>query len=313
MTLRSRSGRLLVLAASPDAVMRVTCLAIWLVGCAELPVSMVIKPPLQSQCQRLPIQGCGELVDGVLLYVQGNKPGATHKLLQVKQQNTPADLQRFGRSLRETAKMPGASAVAGPLNQVADLLDSHGGSDAVGPVDTPAPGALPVRTIADLPTGGALPVVNSPRDGDDLAARALSASADANRIVSESYGLVAKEGRVPCKVAGLDATCFKGREGPLLVTDVIGTSACPDRLFMGAAESDTPDLGFHWLFEARATAITGARFAVRGGEWLYFAIVPGKKGLSESAECQIAWSGFRPWIVPGMTSDGAGTDWPPRH
>jgi hypothetical protein len=278
---------------------------------------MVVKPPLQTQCRRLPIKGCGELVDGVLLYVQGDKPGATRKLLQVKQQNTPADLERFGKALRETAEVPGASAVAGSLNQVADLLDSNGRpvapTDAVGGVDTPAPGAAAARSVAAVPTGATLTILDRPRDRDDLAARALSASADANRIVSESYGLTAKEGRVPCKVAGLDAICFKGREGPVLVTDVIGTSACSDRLFIGATESDTPDLGFHWSFEARATAITGARFAVRGGQWLYFAIVPGKKGLSESPECQIAWSGFRPWIVPGMTSDGSGSDWPQRH
>jgi hypothetical protein len=293
--------------------MRTPYLALWLVGCTELPVSTVVKPPLQSQCQRLPIKGCGELVDGVLLYVQGDKPGAMQKLTVVKQENTPADLERFGKALRATAEMPGASGVAGPLNQVADLLDSTGKqaapAEGVVGVAVLAPPSAPARSDVPTPTSATLTIIDKPREHDDLAARALSASADANRIVSESYGLSAKEGRVPCKVAGLDAICFKGREGPLLVTDVIGASACTDRLFIGATESDTPDFGFHWSFEARATAVTGARFAVRGGEWLYFAIVPGKKGLSESAECQIAWSGFRPWIVPGMTAGGEGTEW----
>ena len=266
---------------------------------------MVVKPPLQSQCQQLPIKGCGELVDGVLLYIQGDKPGATHKLTQVKPQNTPADLERFGKALRETAQMPGASGVAGALNQVADLLDSTGepAAPAHAMVGKVAGATAPARSDVPTPTSAASTIVERPRERDDLAARALSASADANRIVSESHALSAKEGRIPCKVAGLDAICFKGREGPLLVTDVIGASGCSDRLFIGATESDTPDFGSHWSFEARPTAVTGARFAVRGGEWLYFAISPGKKGLSESAECQIAWSGFRPWIVPGMTAD----------
>lgn len=38
---------------------------------------------------------------------------------------------------------------------------------------------------------------------------------------------------------------------------------------------------------------------VSGGDWLQLAIVPGKKGASNSAECEVTWSGFRPWIVPG--------------
>ncbi|MEI9949479.1 MAG: hypothetical protein WDO74_10970 [Pseudomonadota bacterium] len=95
----------------------------------------------------------------------------------------------------------------------------------------------------------------------------------------------------------------------MLVTDVVGATGCPDRLFIGAAKSDTPDFGFGWSFEARDAAVTGARFAVRGGEWLYFAIAPRKKELSESTECQIAWSAFRPWIVPLMTSADDAPAW----
>jgi len=47
---------------------------------------MVVKPPLQSQCERLPIKGCGELVDGVLLYVQGDKQSALEKIEQARAQ-----------------------------------------------------------------------------------------------------------------------------------------------------------------------------------------------------------------------------------
>ena len=107
-----------------------------------------------------------------------------------------------------------------------------------------------------------------------------------------------KEGRTPCKVFDTDAICFKGRQGPLIVTDIIGASGCADRLFMGATESDTTLFGFHWLFEAPKTPLSGARFVVRAGEWIQFVIIPGKNGLSESVECQISWSGFRPFFIP---------------
>ena len=177
----------------------------------------------------------------------------------------------------------------------------------------PAP---PPRAVA--PTGAPVTIVERPSERDDAAVRALSASADANRIVSESRDLSSPSGATSCKVAGLDALCFKGREGPLLVTDIVGASACSDRLFIGsrkaagdyvdATERNT-EFGFHWLIEAHAAAVTGARFVVRGGEWLNFAIVAGKGGYSGSAECQITWSGFRPWIVPGMTAGGDGSEW----
>jgi hypothetical protein len=288
--------------------MRLAYFALCLISCAELPASMVVKPPLQSQCQRLPIKGCGELVDGVLLYAEGDKPGAMQKLAQVKQENTPAELAKFGQALRQAAELPGVSGLAQPLNQVADLLDSGA------PAKPEAPKQAAVTIVATVPAAApAKPeepfaTVLAPRVAEvhehyDSGARATSASADVNRIVSESHLLSAKEGRIPCKIEGVDAICFKGLEGPLVISDVIGSSVCSDRQFIAAAESDTPDFGFHWSFEARATPITGARFAVRGGEWLYFVILPGKKGLSESPECQIAWSGFRPWIVPGMTNE----------
>ncbi len=268
---------------------------------------MVVKPPLESQCQRLPIKGCGELVDGVLLYAQGDKPGAMQKVELARRENSPAELRRFGEALRGAAALPGAASIAQSLNELADLLGAEGGQVAAQgaspAVAMQAGSALAAAGKASVtPTDAAVTIVERPREREDAVSRALSASSDPNRIVSESYDLSALEGRTSCKVAGVDAVCFMGREGPLLVTDVIGATACPERLFIGATESDTPLLGFHWLFETRTTAVTGARFVVRGGEWLQFAIIPGKKGLSGSAECQISWSGFRPWVVPGMTA-----------
>ncbi len=258
----------------------------------------------------MPIKGCGQLVDGVLLYVDGDKPGAMRRLDQVKQANTPADLERFAKTLRETASMPGASAVAAPRNEGADLLATTGTPPLSGAsVGGPAQAPTSTRTETPTPTAATSTLVERQRQQPDYAVRALSATTDVTRIISSSFNLSEKTGRVPCKVAGLSAVCFRSLAGPLLVTDVVGATGCPDRLFIGAAKSDTPDFGFGWSFEARDAAVTGARFAVRGGEWLYFAIAPRKKELSESTECQIAWSAFRPWIVPLMTSVDEAPAW----
>jgi hypothetical protein len=121
-----------------------------------------------------------------------------------------------------------------------------------------------------------------------------SANGDPNRIVTETRDLSVHAGRSPCQIMGLDAMCFQGREGPLLVTDVIGAAGCADRLFIGATESDTTQFGFHWLFEVPFSPITGARLLVRPGERLHYALVLRKQGLSTNSECQLTWSGFRP-------------------
>jgi hypothetical protein len=280
---------------------------------------MIVKPPLQSQCQRLPIKGCGELVDGVLLYVQGDKDGALEKIKQAQAANGPEQLKPFAKALRDAASLPGAEGVAAPMNEIAALLDparppeastSLAQNDAVpgATSNKPAPNSSNskerlgdgARARLDFDeklqaTEPAKPAVAQ----QDPATRALSATTDLTRVVTETVDLSIAEGRTPCKVAGLDALCVKVKEGPIIVTDVIGARTCPERVFVVATLSDTPDFGFRWSFESGPTPLTGAHLLVSGGDWLQLAIVPGKKGASNSAECEVTWSGFRPWIVPG--------------
>lgn len=277
-------------------------LGICFTNCAGAAMSMVVKPPLQSQCQRLPIRGCGEIVDGVLLYVQGDKPGALEKIQAAKDQNVPAQLKPFAKALRDTASLPGAEDYATPLNEIADLLDSAGAKPPA--VTIVATGSLKAKPDEDGKEECTAIVttkpaeVSRPHDQHDPATRALSATADFARLTTETVDLAATDVRTPCKVSRLDALCVKAREGAIVITDVIAGRACPDRLFIGATLSDSPDFGFRWQFEAGSIPLTGARLSVGAEDWLQVAIVPGKKGPSNSAECFVTWSGFRPWIVP---------------
>lgn len=291
---------------------------LFVVGCAGLPVSAVVKPPLECQCNRLPIKGCGNLVDGALQYAQGDKAAAMHNLDLARKQNSPAELGKFADSLRSAAAMPGAESVAQPLREVADLLSAPAQApDAPAEANTEAvvaaaraPIPQKVSTAAFARSGGNATKERNPNSlaatGEDLddvsnpynrrsdVRLAPNASSDPSRIFTASQNLSAQEGRTACKIMGLDATCFTGREGPLIVSDVIGAPGCSDRLFLAATESDTTLFGFHWLFEVPYGPIVGARLIVRSGEWLQFAIVPGKKGPSGSSECQLTWSAFRP-------------------
>jgi hypothetical protein len=143
------------------------------------------------------------------------------KVELVMRENSPADLQKFGEGLRSAAALPGADSIAQPLNELADLLGAPGHPTAIASVATAAAGtsASTSNTLVvatDRPSGvtAAARIVDRTPEREEAVARALSASSDPNRIFSESYDLSAQEGRVPCKVEGVDAICFKGAGGP---------------------------------------------------------------------------------------------------
>jgi len=266
-------------------------LSIGIGSCAGMGASMVVKPPLQSECQRLPIRGCGELVDGVLLYVEGDKPAAMEKIREAKTENAPAELKPFAKSLRDAASLPGAGDFAVPMNEIADLLDAPAMASTAA---ISSAGITREAESAPLPKPVVPAVIQQ-----DPATRALSATADFGRLTTDTVDLSLANAREPCSVAGQDALCVKAREGALIVTDVIAGRSCPDRVFVGATLSDSTAFGFRWQLEATATALTGARLSIGAGERLQVALVPGKKGPSDSPDCFLTWSGFRPWIVPG--------------
>ncbi len=269
---------------------------IFTMGCSA-GASMVVKPPLVSQCQRLPIQGCGDLVDGVLLQVDGDDKNARLKIDQVVHQNGPGRLRPFARVLRETASAPGMNDYAHHLRTVAEWIDPGESPAATAGFSDGASHAVKAMPIASAANQGpaAEPAVSFKLD--DTALRALSASADPLRVVTETIDFASRRTELaPCRIAEIDALCLKSREGPLIITDVIGSSACAKRMFVGASISDTPDFGIRWLMEPGPVPLTGARLLVRGGDWLQFAVVPDKKQLDQ-IDCRITWSAFQPWIV----------------
>jgi len=285
-------------ASSGATVVRlVGLLSIGLASCAGAAASMVVKPPLQSECQRLPIKGCGELVDGVLLYVGGDKAGALTKIQQAKNENEPAQLRVFAKALRDTASLPGAGDFASPMKEIAELLDSP----------TAAPTTAAAATASTTGEGATAASASVAAASDikpaavqqDPATRALSATADFGRLTTETVDLSVANTRTPCTVAGQAALCVRSREGVIIITDVISGRSCPDRVFVGATLSDSVAFGFRWQFEASTNALTGARLSIGSGERLQVAVIPGPKGPSNSPDCFVTWSGFRPWIFAG--------------
>lgn len=102
---------------------------------------------------------------------------------------------------------------------------------------------------------------------------------------------------------GMPATCLRRKQGALMVTDVIASEDCGQRLFIAAADSDTAAFGFLWTRPARSRGIHGASFAVQGRQWLFVAVKPVAKPQPTDRGCFVTWSGFQPRLVPGLSND----------
>jgi hypothetical protein len=274
--------------------MRFCLLALGALGCGA--ASMVIKPPVQQRCEAAGLKGCPEVVDGVMLYVEGDEAGATEKLRAGAAQNSPEDVRKFAQALVEVSGLPGASQFAGPVTQIAKLLVTQ--ASAKGSVQT----TVAVTTVAVAPTATAtrpveLPAASSP-DRAELAMFALTAPVDPTRTETESLSFAGTTAPVTCEVAGNAALCVSRRVGPLMVTDMLALSGCPGRLFLGASVADSGAMGLRWFAEASSAGLTGARLFVSGGEWLQVIFVPNAKADPRDPKCVLTWSGFRPRMVP---------------
>ena len=126
---------------------------LWACGSAQL----ILKSPIEERCGSAGLQGCPELTEGVLLFVEGKDADGKLKLEQAAAQNAPAKLRKFAKALRQLKKIPGTAQYMKPVNEVAKILASSKGDGSKGPAKAGgapgapgAPGVGPDDPDADL-------------------------------------------------------------------------------------------------------------------------------------------------------------------
>lgn len=275
--------------------MRAFLVALGVLGCGA--ASVVLKPPVQQRCEATGLKGCSDVVDGVLLYVEGDEAAGTEKLRAGAAQNSPEDVRKFAQTLVEVSKLPGASQFAGPVTQVARLLATQASASA----SVLASAGMKTAALA-APSASAPPAAAKPpepgQDRMDFALYALTAPVDPTRTETESLSFSEIATAATCQLAGTSGSCVSRRLGPLMVTDVLASSGCPGRLFIGSSTSDNGAMGLRWYAEATPAGLTGARLFVNGGDWLQAIFVPNPKADPRDPRCVLTWSGFRPRMVP---------------
>lgn len=218
----------------------------------------VLKSPAQDQCTSLGLEGCPELTEGVLAYVEGDQNRAVAKLVQGAAKNQPAKVQEFANALRTLSSLPGAEGFAQPMNEVASLLAKEAEKAPAAPA--PVASGEAVAHAAPKAAGARAKPEASSRErspgGRDDVLLALSAPIDPSRAVTESVAISSVETPVPCEPGGVSGTCIPRRVGPMIVTDILAMRGCPDRLVIGSTSS-RDGMTFRWLVDAGVGGIHG--------------------------------------------------------
>jgi hypothetical protein len=274
-------------------------------GCSALPVSAMLRSPVDNKGQSYGLKGCPELVEGAIAYADGNKALGMQKLEAARALNTPEQLKPFAEALRTIGKT-GPDAAA-PLVTVADILVPPmtaavaAPALASGPATTAstASAARPSASRADEEEPGLPAARNDPYLQPILLA--LTASTDLLRLFTKTATV--KPGEINCEVSGDPATCGRQQEGPVVITDVVASPGCGDRAYLINAFSDTTGFGHAWVVPASTPGIHGARLVVKAGEWLHIGARPVEKAAVAKGACFVTWSGFRPRLVPNKLGD----------
>jgi hypothetical protein len=149
-------------------------------------------------------------------YLQGDFRGADLRFSAVAQVNDARALAGAAEAIRRIGRSPDATHAAISLEAAARRLIVF----AATPL--PPPEAEPAET----PRRSAATVVRTARDVDYAANRTLAAPVDPTRLLTQTADAAPRPESVPCLAAGRPAHCTPLLEGPLLVTDIVGSLGC---------------------------------------------------------------------------------------
>ncbi|HQY62928.1 MAG: hypothetical protein IPF92_10635 [Myxococcales bacterium] len=240
--------------------------------------SLVLKSPLADKCIDAGLKRCDELTEGVLTYVEGDRAGGTARIQRVVVDNDAARVRKLAGLLRTAASAPGLGSFKAQLEEVATILDTSGGGGA-GPA-APDPDAKP-EAKADAkgePRGGAT---------DDARTKTVTAILAGH---PRAYAC-APLGKTSQAYAG--STCLRLGIGPLVVSDLVTSAACPGDILVMAGPSDAPAWVVGSVPPRERFAMHGARLVVGPEDELVVA-VHSATALPRDATCGVTVSLRRP-------------------
>jgi hypothetical protein len=264
-----------------------------LAGCAA--GTALIKTPVEQKCAGYGLKGCGELVDGVVAYVEGDKDAAVLDLKRGAAKNSPEQIRPFAGAIKEV--VPGEAGA-----EIAEILSGDVHATAVTVVAAAATSTNASQTTVEASSANPYRPSRQPGEalaidhGDVITLLAIGAPVDPSRLLTGTASPSWEELRVQCEVLGKQGICSRQQAGPIVVTDAAVPAGCPSEMFVGAA--DESDGRTSWLVQANAPGVHGAKFFVRSDQRLMFAIRAVSAASTTDPRCVVTWAGFKPRIVP---------------
>ena len=327
LTVRSRARRSLSPTRKDVGLAAGLCVAMFVSGCAS--TGLVLKRPIEKQCKTVKLQQCDDLVNGILLYVDGDEEGARSALADVVRANQPEKLRKFAEGLQTISHIPGASSYMEPIAKVSEFLAppapapkskskpvrktqvaSRAGSEDVEPQETegaPSAGSCPPETQKSIvPKAAPAPepaaawndptkifggtVIPSPQAGAEACNMAVGPP------MYEDDPFSPKAGRATSGV------CLVVVPGPIMVTDIHAGGGCTVDLFVIGGSPSHP----RWMVQSPARTplhITGARLAAQEGEVISVGVA-GSGRAKTDARCALTWAGWKPYGTVSPTARG---------
>jgi hypothetical protein len=302
-----------------------------LAGCAS--TRAVLERPVSGQCESSGLKECAAITEGVIMYAEGDQRLAYQKLHIAAGTNEPDDVIAFAGGLKTITREPFAARHILALEEIAEVLTREAREAAQrvdaketerGPSKRKKSAAAPAKsssekrdddqeTVAESAAGTrAAAEASGARAALDGAKGKASPPGSANGTplpVSEIEGRTVvpatDEGNRGCVMSGImspsgDASrgyCVRAARGPLVVTDLHSSSACPAELFALAVvpgDLSSPRWAVYGQ-PSSAINVSGGALVVRQGEQFVIGVMSSSdQRMKRDIRCAVTWSGWRP-------------------
>ena len=264
--------------------------ALLLFGCGAS--QMVLKDPIANKCANSGLQGCDELTDGILLYVDGNKVEGEAKLKQGAAANSPDKVKAFAQNLEPIMQLPGVSSYSGSLKAVIHILATS--ADAHEP--TEAGQAATAAKTTQEPQAGHATVAPAVEAATTVT---LPPNLDISRLRTRTFFPATDDKATTCDegiLAAPNRTCTRVKAflGPLVLTNVHLSAGCPDELLIFSEGSEH---SVRWILATPpgvALTVNGGGLLVPQDDVFYVGARSNVGPLHKDVRCAVTFSGWRP-------------------
>ena len=303
-----------------------------LAGCATTRVAL--EKPVAGRCESSGLEDCAAITDGVIMYVEGDQRLAYQKLHIAAGTNEPDDVIAFAGALKTVNQEPGAARHASALDEIAEVL-SREAKEAAQRLDAKDAERSATKRKMALAAAVSTPSEKGDDDGasTDLASARAAGIADVLakgrtvKVGSNAPPVLATppvgalegrtvvpatdEGNRSCVMSGIMSPsgessrgyCVRVARGPMVVTDLFSSSACPAELFAIAVipgDLSAPRWAVYGQPSSAINVSSGALVVREGEQFVIGVMAPSDQKIKRDIRCAVTWSGWR----PGVKGDG---------